>query len=76
MGEYSTHYKDKLHFDIFYIINYSFFNDIVIIFQTLRMIFDPSSAEGRDSKNSLDELLTQKGYSFEEKESVKHIIKL
>ena len=61
MGRYYTHFRDKLHFDIFYIINYSFFNDLVIILQTIRSIFDPKSSEGLSQKLSLAESLDQFG---------------
>ena len=64
MGKYYTHFKDKLHFDIFYIVNYSFFNDVVIIFQTLRMIFDPTSSEGVSGKKTLPECLNERGFSY------------
>ena len=61
MGRYYTHFRDKLHFDVFYIINYSFFNDLVIILQTVRSIFDPKSSEGLSQKLSLAESLDQFG---------------
>ena len=69
MGKYYTHFKDKLHFDILYIVNYSFFNDIVIIFETLRSIFDPSSAEGVFHQSSLIDCLCDEKIKFQYLES-------
>ena len=45
-GYYHTNFKEKLKLDIFYIINYSFLLDLVILVLTVRSVFDRHSAEG------------------------------
>ncbi|QRN85549.1 sugar transferase [Clostridia bacterium] len=45
-GKYSTDVKDKLKFDLLYILNYSMLLDIRILLQTVRTVLQPGSAEG------------------------------
>lgn len=45
-GKYSTDFQHKLRFDLTYIKNYSFFLDIKILFQTVRILFDKVSSQG------------------------------
>ena len=46
MGKYSTEVDDKLRFDLYYIRNYSFWRDIVILLKTFIVLFDKTKAEG------------------------------
>ena len=62
MGSYLTLFKDKLKFDIFYITNYSFLNDIIILLHTLRSVLDPSSSRGLTETRNLTECLESEGY--------------
>ena len=62
MGKYYTNYNDKLRFDIFYISNYSFLADMMIILHTVRSLFDPQSAEGLSEDISLEKCLSLEGY--------------
>ncbi|MCD8509548.1 MAG: sugar transferase [Bacillus sp. (in: Bacteria)] len=48
MGKYSTDVVDKLRFDLYYIRNYSFWLDIVILLKTFVVILDKSKAEGTE----------------------------
>ncbi|HWR24514.1 MAG TPA: exopolysaccharide biosynthesis polyprenyl glycosylphosphotransferase [Feifaniaceae bacterium] len=45
-GNYDTSSQDKLLMDLMYIENYSFLQDLSLMFQTLRIILIPSRAEG------------------------------
>ncbi|WP_078555847.1 sugar transferase [Bacillus alkalicellulosilyticus] len=51
MGKYSTEVDDKLRFDLYYIRNYTFWMDIVILLKTFLVIFDKSKAEGAEVKS-------------------------
>ena len=44
-GKYNTSPKDKLHMDLVYIENYSFWNDLKILFRTLIVLFKKDSTE-------------------------------
>ncbi|TMW72359.1 sugar transferase [Alteribacter natronophilus] len=50
MGKYSTDVEDKLRFDLYYIRNYTFWLDIVILMKTFIVLFDKSKAEGTEQK--------------------------
>ncbi|BAB07369.1 teichuronic acid biosynthesis (glycosyltransferase) [Halalkalibacterium halodurans C-125] len=50
MGKYSTEAEDKLRFDLYYIRNYTFWLDIVIMLKTFTVLLDKTKAEGTDSK--------------------------
>ncbi len=50
MGKYTTNVEDKLRFDLYYIRNYSFWLDIVILLKTIIVLFDKTKAEGTESK--------------------------
>ncbi len=43
-GRYSTRPEDKLMLDLIYIENYSFFLDLKLILQSIRIIFEPNSS--------------------------------
>ena len=49
-GKYNTSALDKLKLDLLYITNYSFFLDIQILFETLKILFIKDSTEGFDEK--------------------------
>ncbi len=50
MGKYSTSVADKLRFDLYYIRNYSFWLDIVILLRTFIVLLDKTKAEGTEVK--------------------------
>ncbi|WP_078594245.1 sugar transferase [Evansella clarkii] len=50
MGKYSTEVDDKLRFDLYYIRNYSFWLDILILLKTFIVLFDKTKAEGTAEK--------------------------
>lgn len=52
MGKYSSEVHDKLRFDLYYIRNYSFWLDIVILLKTFIVLFDKSKAEGTEVKKT------------------------
>ena len=62
LGCYNTNFNEKLKFDIYYITNYSFLNDIYILLHTIRSIFDPSSAQGLSKEEDLEKCLENEGY--------------
>jgi lipopolysaccharide/colanic/teichoic acid biosynthesis glycosyltransferase len=63
MANYSTTVEDKLRFDLMYIRNYSFANDIKILLQTIRVVLQREQAKGvQDQKVNRDELLKMFGY--------------
>lgn len=45
-GKYNTSFEDKLRYDLLYIANYSLFNDLLIILQTIKILFMKESTEG------------------------------
>jgi lipopolysaccharide/colanic/teichoic acid biosynthesis glycosyltransferase len=45
-GKYNTAPDEKLFLDIMYIEKYSIWQDVKLLFQTLRVVFTPSSTEG------------------------------
>jgi len=45
-GKYNTTAEDKLRYDLIYINNFSIWNDVVIILQTIKILFMKSSTEG------------------------------
>ncbi|RNA67581.1 sugar transferase [Alteribacter keqinensis] len=55
MGKYSTEVDDKLRFDLYYIRNYSFWLDIVILLKTFLVLLDKSKAEGTEKKEERTE---------------------
>ena len=62
LGTYNTKFNEKLRFDIYYITNYSFLNDIYILLHTIKSIFDPNSAKGLVGDVSLENCLSEEGY--------------
>ncbi len=55
-GKYSTTFNNKLKFDLIYIKNYSFFLDIEILFQTVKILFDKVSSQGLQEEESVDQV--------------------
>ncbi|MGC4378009.1 sugar transferase [Fictibacillus sp. Mic-4] len=49
-GKYTTDVENKLRFDLYYIRNYSFWMDIVILMKTINVVLDKSKAEGSAEK--------------------------
>lgn len=45
-GKYNTSFEDKARMDIYYIENYSFLNDLKLIFATVKVLFKPDATEG------------------------------
>lgn len=45
-GKYNTTFEDKLRYDLLYISNYSLFRDLMIILQTVKILFVKDSTEG------------------------------
>jgi len=51
-GKYNTSVEDKLRYDLIYINNYSFLKDMVIMLQTVKILFLKESTEGiRSNEN-------------------------
>ena len=48
-GKYNTSVEDKLRYDLIYINNYSFFKDLIIMLQTVKILFIKESTEGINS---------------------------
>ena len=46
MGKYNTDFKQKLHYDLYYINNFSIFRDLLLILQTVNIMFWKESQEG------------------------------
>jgi len=51
-GKYNTSVEDKLRYDLIYINNYSILQDIVIMLQTIKILFLKESTEGINSNHS------------------------
>jgi exopolysaccharide biosynthesis polyprenyl glycosylphosphotransferase len=45
-GKYNTTMENKLRYDLYYISNYSIWNDLAIIIRTIKILFMKSSTEG------------------------------
>jgi lipopolysaccharide/colanic/teichoic acid biosynthesis glycosyltransferase len=50
-GKYNTSVEDKLRYDLIYISNYSFLRDLIIMIQTVKILFMKESTEGVSSNN-------------------------
>jgi len=59
MGKYSTTPDDKLRYDLLYIRNYSFFLDLKIILQTIKILFMKGRSEGVSEDKPLEEIFKE-----------------
>jgi exopolysaccharide biosynthesis polyprenyl glycosylphosphotransferase len=50
-GKYNTSVEDKLRYDLIYINNYSILRDLIIMIQTIKILFLKESTEGITSNN-------------------------
>ncbi|NLD26633.1 MAG: exopolysaccharide biosynthesis polyprenyl glycosylphosphotransferase [Acholeplasmataceae bacterium] len=62
---YHSSYCDKLKYDLLYIANYSIFNDIKLLFKTVKILFSKVSANGTATE-SLENLLRKKNLVLKE----------
>ena len=46
MGKYNTDFKQKLQYDLYYINNFSIFRDLLIMLQTIKVVFWKENVEG------------------------------
>jgi exopolysaccharide biosynthesis polyprenyl glycosylphosphotransferase len=60
MGKYSTKVDDKLRFDLYYIRNYTFWLDIIILLKTFIVLFDKTKSEGTEVKVAANETASTK----------------
>lgn len=51
LANYTTHVEEKLRFDILYILNYSFWLDLKILLQTIRVVLQREQAQGLKEGN-------------------------
>lgn len=56
IGKYNTSPYDKLRMDLMYIANYSLFQDLKIIFMTVRILFSKESTEGFEMQQQREEM--------------------
>ena len=52
-GKYNTSVDDKLRYDLIYINNYSFLKDMIIMLQTIKILFLKESTEGINSNTAI-----------------------
>lgn len=55
-GKYATDFNSKLNFDLVYIKKYSFFLDIKIMFQTIKILFDKVSSQGVEEELDINSM--------------------
>jgi exopolysaccharide biosynthesis polyprenyl glycosylphosphotransferase len=66
-GKYNTTFKDKLLLDLYYIKNFSFINDMQILFFTLKIIFKGSATEGVRESLTLEEVAGERNCRIDRK---------
>ncbi len=49
-GRYNTNPEDKVRMDVYYIENFSFWNDIKLILSTVKVVFEAHATEGFENK--------------------------
>ena len=54
-GKYNTSVEDKLRYDLIYINNYSLLRDLVIMLQTIKILFLKESTEGINSNTPIEQ---------------------
>ena len=68
-GKYTTGFKNKLLFDLYYVNNFSLLLDLKIMYNTIKVVLSPTQAEGLqeigDIKRSKLSILKEKGYGLE-----------
>ncbi|MGF6947895.1 exopolysaccharide biosynthesis polyprenyl glycosylphosphotransferase [Neobacillus sp. B4I6] len=57
LGNYTTPVDDKLRFDLLYVRNYSFWLDLKILLQTIRVVLQREQAQGVKEDNILNQKL-------------------
>lgn len=62
-GKYNTDFRKKLLYDLYYINNFSIFKDILIILQTIKVIFWKENVEGVRTA-SKDDIASKSGSSL------------
>lgn len=67
-GNYATTRDDKLRLDLLYIRDFSFWNDIKLIFITIKVVFDRESSKGVSEDASCKEYLQAFGYKVFDKD--------
>ena len=65
-SRYDTPTQERLRYDLYYIRKYSFWLDIKLILLTFRVMVDKEAGLGKDSSQSLNELVLNKNRSIEE----------
>lgn len=65
VGKYDTSFEDKLRLDLMYIRNYSFAYDVILLIQTIKVVFDRESAKGVSTEYPFSELVKYYGYILE-----------
>ncbi|QMS84516.1 sugar transferase [Candidatus Xianfuyuplasma coldseepsis] len=73
LGKYNTTYDDKLRYDLFYIRNYSFFQDLYILLHTIRAIFQNDSAQGLLQDFNVIDHFDNQGYIYLESDIDKDV---
>ncbi|OPL07663.1 MAG: hypothetical protein AVO33_04230 [delta proteobacterium ML8_F1] len=59
-GKYNTSFKDKLLLDLYYINNFSFVNDIKILFFTIKIVFKLFASDGVGQVQTLEEVALER----------------
>ncbi len=62
-GKYSTNVVDKLRLDLMYIHSYTFWSDLILVFQTILTVVTKVKASGVDDSHGFDEVAKVFGYS-------------
>ncbi|KAE9634989.1 exopolysaccharide biosynthesis polyprenyl glycosylphosphotransferase [Defluviitalea raffinosedens] len=62
LGKYTTTPQDKLRYDLLYIRNYSFWLDIKLILQTIKIVFVKESSIGLKDDMDFDSILKELSY--------------
>lgn len=66
MGNYSTNAENKAKYDLLYIRNYSLLLDIIIIFNTVKIMFMKDSSAGVSKNKQLKDILNEQNLIAEE----------
>lgn len=66
MGNYSTNAENKAKYDLLYIRNYSLILDIIIIFNTIKIMLMKDSSAGVSKNKNLEEILNERNLEAKE----------